>query len=175
MSIQWYVVHTSAGFEEKVKATLLEKAERLGLADEIPRILVPVEKVIEVRGGKKREADRKFYPGYILIQMNLNDRTWHAVKSIPRVTGFVGGTSPTPLPEEEVELILQQMERGPVAKVDSSYQKGEAVRITDGPFMNFNGYVDIVDVEHGKLRVMVSIFGRQTPVELSFYQVERSS
>jgi len=173
--VDWYVVHTYSGFEEKVKLSILEKVERLGLQDQIGEVLVPTERVIEVRGGKKREADRQFYPGYILVRMNLNETTWHVVKDIPRVTGFVGGTNPAPLPQEEVDMVVQQIEAGPKARIRAEYQPGDVVRINDGPFASFNGSVEEVDVEHGKLRVMVSIFGRQTPVELEFYQVEKES
>lgn len=171
--MNWYVVHTYSGFEEKVKLSIMEKVERLGLQDQLAQVLVPTERIIEVRSGKKREADRQFYPGYILVQMDLNDTTWHLVKSIPRVTGFVGGTDPAPLPPDEVEMVIKQMEAGPRARIRTEYQKGETVRINDGPFANFNGSVEEVDAEHGKLKVTVSIFGRQTPVELDFYQVEK--
>ncbi|HEX8949088.1 MAG TPA: transcription termination/antitermination protein NusG, partial [Dissulfurispiraceae bacterium] len=118
--------------------------------------------------------DKKFYPGYILVEMELDDETWHLIKNTLRVTGFVGGTRPVPLPEEEVEVILQQMEKGPAPMVKSQFEKGENVRITDGPFSNFVGFIDEVDADHGRLRVMVSIFGRQTPVELAFSQVEKA-
>ncbi len=172
--MQWYVVHAYSGFEDKVKRTLEEKAERSGLAEKLGRVLIPSEKVIEVRAGKKREADKKFYPGYILVEMELDDETWHLIRSIPRVTGFVGGQKPVPIPQEEVDQILQQMERGAPAQVKSQFTEGEMVRINDGPFANFTGSVDEVDVEHGRLKVMVSIFSRQTPVELNFYQVEKA-
>ena len=174
MSKNWYVVHTYSGFEEKVKATIEDRVKKKGLQDKIGRILIPTEKVIELRGGKKREANKKFYPGYIIVEMELNDETWHLVRSVPRVTGFVGGANPVPLPEEEVEVIIQQIEKAPQQPPKAQYQKGEVVRITDGPFTNFNGVVDEVDLDHGRLKVMVSIFGRQTPVELNFYQVEKT-
>ncbi len=174
MAMCWYVVHTYSGYEEKVKKSILERAKTKGLEDKIGRILIPTEKVIELRGGKKIQTDNKFYPGYILVEMEYNDDTWHLIKSIPRVTGFVGGTRPMPLPEEEVEVILQQVEKAPHQPPKTKFQKGEVVRITDGPFTNFNGVVDEIDLDHGRLRVMVSIFGRQTPVELSFHQVEKA-
>lgn len=174
MAKNWFVVHTYSGFEEKVKLSIEEKLEAKGLKEKIFRILIPTEKVVELRGGKKKESDKKFYPGYILIEMDLDDETWHFVKSTPRVTGFVGGKTPVMIPEEEVELIMQQVEKGPVAQVKTQFQKGDNVRITDGPFSNFNGYVEDVDLDHGRLRVMVSIFGRQTPVELSFFQAEKA-
>jgi transcriptional antiterminator NusG len=174
MAKNWYVVHTYSGFEEKVKASIEEKAKIKGLEDRITRILIPTEKVLELKGKKKKETDKKFYPGYILVEMELDEETWYLVKNTLRVTGFVGGTKPIPLPEEEVEVILQQIERGPTPVVKGKFEKGENVRIIDGPFSNFVGYVDEVDMDHGRLRVMVSIFGRQTPVELAFSQVEKA-
>jgi transcriptional antiterminator NusG len=174
MAKNWYVVHTYSGFEEKVKASIEERIKLKGLEDKITRILIPTEKVIELKGKKKKETDRKFYPGYILVEMELDDETWHLIKNTLRVTGFVGGAKPVPLPQEEVDVILQQLERGPAPVVKSRFEKGESVRITDGPFTNFVGYVDEVDMDHGRLRVMVSIFGRQTPVELAFSQAEKA-
>jgi len=174
MGKNWYVVHTYSGFEDKVKTSIEDKVKRKGLDEKITRILIPTERVIEIKGGKKREADKKFYPGYILVEMDLSDETWHLVRSTPRVTGFVGGAEPVPLPQEEVEEILQQLERGPVQQVRTQFEIGEAVRIIDGPFANFVGSVDEVDMDHGRLRVMVSIFGRLTPVELNFFQVEKA-
>lgn len=174
MEKNWYVVHTYSGFEEKVRLSIEEKVETLKLDERISKILIPTEKVVELRAGKKRQSDKKFYPGYILIEMELDDETWHLVKSTPRVTGFVGGKNPVPIPEEEVEIIMQQLEKGPASQVKTQFQKGENVRIIDGPFSNFNGFVEDVDIDHGRLRVMVSIFGRQTPVELNFFQVEKS-
>jgi transcriptional antiterminator NusG len=173
MGKNWYVVHTYSGYEEKVKQGIQERAEKRGLSDKIARILIPTEKVIELRSGKKKESDKKFYPGYILVEMDLDDETWHLVRSTPRVTGFVGGTKPVPIPEEEVELIIHQLEKGPTPQVKTQFQKGENVRIIDGPFTSFVGYIDEVDMDHGRLKVMVSIFGRQTPVELNFFQVEK--
>ncbi|HET6516088.1 MAG TPA: transcription termination/antitermination protein NusG [Thermodesulfovibrionales bacterium] len=174
MAKNWYVVHAYSGYEEKVKLSIEDKAEKRSLKDKISRVLIPTEKVIELRGGKKRESDKKFYPGYVLVEMELDDETWHLVRSTPRVTGFVGGTKPVPLPEEEVEIILQQLERGPAPQIKTQFQKGENVRIIDGPFTNFVGFIDEVDMDHGRLKVMVSIFGRQTPVELGFFQVEKA-
>jgi len=174
MEKNWYVVHTYSGFEEKVKLSIEEKTEKKGLQDQIVRILIPTERVIELRGGKKRESDKKFYPGYILVEMELNDETWHLIRSTPRVTGFVGGTQPVALSEEEISAILQQIEKGPVPQVKTQFQKGDSVRIIDGPFTNFVGSVEDVDMDHARLNVMVSIFGRQTPVELNFFQVERA-
>lgn len=174
MGKNWYVVHTYSSFEEKVKLTIEEKIEKQNLKDKISRILIPTERVIELRGGKKKETDKKFYPGYILVEMELDDETWHLVKSTPRVTGFVGGNNPIPLSEEEVAVIIQQIEKGPIPQVKTQFQRGESVRIIDGPFTNFVGSVEEVDLEHGRLCVMVSIFGRQTPVELNFFQVEKA-
>ncbi len=174
MEKNWYVVHTYSGFEEKVKLTIEEKREKKGLKDKISRILIPTERVIELRAGKKRESDKKFYPGYILIEMEMDDETWHLVRSTPRVTGFVGGTKPIALSEEEIAVILQQIEKGPVPQVKAQFQKSESVRIIDGPFTNFVGSVEDVDIDHDRLCVMVSIFGRQTPVELNFFQVEKA-
>ncbi len=174
MTKNWYVVHTYSGFEEKVKTTIEEGAARKGLKEKITQILIPTENVVELKGGKKRKASRKFYPGYILIEMELDDETWHLVRSTPRVTGFIGGAHPSPLDKEEVDVIVQQIEKGPSLTVKTHFSRGDGVKITDGPFTNFNGFVDDVDGEHNKLRVMVTIFGRQTPVELNFMQVEKT-
>jgi transcriptional antiterminator NusG len=174
MEKKWYVVHTYSGFEEKVRLSIEEKVEAQGLQEKITKILIPTERIVELRAGKKRESDKKFYPGYILVEMELDDDTWHLVKNTPRVTGFVGGKRPVAIPEEEVDIIMQQVEKGPVPQVKTQFVKGENVRIIDGPFSNFNGFVEDVDMDHGRLRVMVSIFGRQTPVELNFFQVEKS-
>jgi transcription termination/antitermination protein NusG len=174
MGKNWYVVHTYSGFEEKVRLSIEEKIEALGLQEKISKVLIPTERVVELRAGKKKESDKKFYPGYILVELELDDETWHLIKNIPRVTGFVGGKKPVPIPEEEVEIIMQQVEKGPVPQVKTQYQKGDSVRIVDGPFSNFNGFVEDVDMDHGRLRVMVSIFGRNTPVELNFFQVEKN-
>jgi len=174
MTKNWYVVHTYSGFEEKVKLSIEEKTDKLNITDRISRILIPTERVIELKGGKKKESDKKFYPGYILVEMELDDETWHLIRSTPRVTGFVGGAKPVALSEEEVSVIIQQTEKGPVPQVRTQFQKGEGVRIIDGPFTNFIGSVEEVDLDHGRLGVMVSIFGRQTPVELNFLQVEKA-
>ncbi|MFZ3137602.1 MAG: transcription termination/antitermination protein NusG [Thermodesulfovibrionales bacterium] len=174
MEKNWYVVHTYSGFEEKVKLSIEEKIDKQNFGERISRILIPTERVIELRGGKKKESDRKFYPGYILIEMELDDETWHLIRSTPRVTGFVGGAKPIALSEEEVAVIIQQIEKGPVSQVKTQFQKGESIRIIDGPFTNFIGSVEDIDLDHGRLNVMVSIFGRQTPVELNFLQVEKA-
>jgi transcriptional antiterminator NusG len=172
----WYVVHTYAGFENKVRTSILETVSKLALEDRIGQILVPTEEVLSLKGGKKRKSQRKFFPGYILVEMEMDDNTWHIVKDTPKVTGFVGGTTnPTPLTDEEVSHILKQAEEGAVAPTQPkiAYQKGDRVRVIDGPFSSFIGTVEDVNPTHGRLRVMVSIFGRSTPVELEFLQVER--
>jgi transcription termination/antitermination protein NusG len=174
MGKNWYVVHTYSGFEEKVKLSIEEKVDKQNLKEKISRILIPTERVIELKGGKKKESDKKFYPGYILVEMELDDESWHLIRSAPRVTGFVGGAKPVALSEEEVSVIIQQIEKGPVPQVKTQFQKGNNVRIIDGPFSNFIGSVEDVDIDHGRLNVMVSIFGRQTPVELNFFQVEKA-
>ncbi len=157
-----------------MKVSIEERVKLAGLEEKVGQILIPTEKIVELKGKKKRETDRKFYPGYILVEMDLDDETWHLVKTTLRVTGFVGGTRPVALPDEEVDVIVQQMEKGPAPVVRSQFEKGEQVRITDGPFSNFVGFIDDVDMDHGRMRVMVSIFGRQTPVELAFSQVEKA-
>lgn len=170
---QWYVVHAYSGFEDTVKSSIEEKTKTQNLEEKFGRILIPAETVVEVRGKKKKEAEKKFYPGYILIEMMLDDETWHLIKSVPRVSGFVGGAKPVPVPEEEIAQILKQIERGVDSPVKTQYLINEQVRITDGAFANFTGSVEEVDIEHGRLKVMVGVFGRQTPVELNFYQVEK--
>ncbi|HBG92311.1 MAG: transcription termination/antitermination factor NusG [Nitrospirae bacterium RIFOXYB2_FULL_43_5] len=174
MGKNWYVVHTYSGSEEKVKQAIEDKADKKNFRDKIAQVLVPTERIIELKGGGKKESNKKFYPGYILIEMELDDESWHLVRKTPRVTGFVGGSNPVALSQEEVDVILQQMEKGHAPQVKTQYQKNETVRITDGPFSNFLGYIEDVDMDNGRLKVMVSIFGRQTPVELNFFQVERA-
>lgn len=179
MAKQWYVVHTYSGYEHKAKAALEERARALGKADCFGEILVPAEKVVELvkgrKGAVKKTSSRKFFPGYILVNMELNDETWHVVKSTPKITGFVGGaTQPSPISEEEVREITQQMQEGaarPKPKV--LFESGEQVKVIDGPFQDFNGVVEDVRPEKGKVRVLISIFGRATPVELDFVQVEK--
>lgn len=176
MAKNWYVVHTYAGFENKVKTGILETVGKLGLQDRISQVLVPTEEVLSIKGGKKRKSQRKFFPGYILVEMELDDTTWHIVKDTPKVTGFVGNsTHPTPLSEEEIRTILKQAEEGAVAPTQPKdvYEKGDRVRVIDGPFSSFIGSVEDVNPGHGRLTVLVSIFGRSTPVELEFLQVER--
>jgi len=174
MGKKWYAVHTYSGYEEKVKAALEENIQKKGLGNKIAQILIPTEKIVELKGGKKREASKKFYPGYLLIKMEMDNDMWRFVRSTPRVSGFVGGKQPVPLQDEEVEVIIQHIERGTAVQPKSQFEKGDNVRITDGPFTSFKGFVDKVEIEHGKLWVMVTIFGRQTPVELNFSQVEKA-
>ncbi|GBE40425.1 hypothetical protein BMS3Bbin09_00305 [bacterium BMS3Bbin09] len=174
MANNWYVVHTYSGYEEKVKLSIEDNVRRRSLEEKVGEILIPAEKVVELKAGKKKESIKKFYPGYILINMTLDDETWHLVSSTPRVTGFVGGEKPSPVQQEEIDVIVQQIEEGPATQVMAKFDRGDPVRILDGAFANFNGFVDEIDQDHNKLRVMVTIFGRQTPVELNFMQVEKS-
>lgn len=173
MTKKWYVVHTMVGYEEKVKASIEERVRTKRLEDKISRILIPTEKIVEVKGKKKKEQKKRFYPGYILVEMELNDDTWHLIRRTHKVTGFVGGKKPAFIPGEEVEMILQQLEKSKAPQIKAHFEKGETVRVVDGPFINFTGYVDEVDPQHERVKVMVSIFGRQTPVELSFSQIEK--
>lgn len=177
MSKRWYVVHAYSGFEKSVQRALVDRINRSGMQDSFGQILVPVEEVIEMRGGQKSVTERKFFPGYVLVEMEMNDETWHLVKSTPKVTGFVGGTAnkPAPISEKEVEKIMQQMQEGvekPRPKV--LFEIGEVVRIKEGPFTDFHGSVEDANYEKSKLRVSVTIFGRATPVELDFAQVEKT-
>lgn len=175
--MRWYVVHAYSGFEKSVQRGLLERIARAGMQDKFGEILVPVEEVVEMKGGQKSISERKFFPGYVLVQMEMNDDSWHLVKNTPRVTGFVGGTAqkPTPITDKEVADILHQMQEGvekPRPKV--LFENGEMVRVKEGPFTDFNGTVEDVNYEKSKLRVTVTIFGRATPVELDFSQVEKA-
>jgi transcriptional antiterminator NusG len=177
MSMRWYVVHAYSGFEKSVARALAERIERAGMKDQFGEILVPVEEVVEMKGGKKAMSERKFFPGYVLVQMDMTDDTWHLVKSTPKVTGFVGGAAmkPTPISEKEVDAIMNQMKEGvekPRPKV--LFEVGQSVRVIDGPFNDFNGTVEEVNYDKSKLRVSVLIFGRATPVELEFGQVEKA-
>ena len=173
MQKNWYVVHVYSGFEERVKLSIEESLKRKGLQEMIGRILIPSERVVELKKGERKETHKKFYPGYILVEMALSDDTWHIIKSTGKVTGFVGGKMPIPLPQEEVDAILEQIEHGAFPQVQVQYEEGDRVRIKEGPFCNFTGIVDEIDKDHERLKVMVSIFGRQTPVELNFLQVEK--
>ena len=174
MANKWYVVHTYSGYEDRVRVSIEDSIKRRGLDDKITQILIPTEKVVELKAGKKREATKKFYPGYILIEMELNDETWRLVNSTPRVTGFLGGENPSSLMKDEIDVIIEQIETGTATQAKAEFDRGDNVRIIDGAFNNFNGFVDEVDYDHSKLRVMVTIFGRQTPVELNFLQVEKA-
>jgi transcriptional antiterminator NusG len=171
----WYIIHTYSGFEQKVADSLRGRAQAFGFADQIGQILIPTEEVVELRGGKKVTSKRMLYPGYVLVQMDMSDQLWHEVKNTPRVTGFVGGgNSPVPLTADEVNSILfrqQTSAERPRPKVN--FERGESVRIVDGPFANFSGKVDEINPERNTLRVMVTIFGRSTPVELDFLQVSK--
>jgi transcriptional antiterminator NusG len=170
---RWYVVHTYTGYENKVKQNLEQRIRTMGVADKIFRVLVPSEEEIEIRDGQRRIVQRKIFPGYILVQMLLSDEVWHVVRQTPGVTGFVGpGNTPVPLPDHEVQAILKQME-AEAPKIRVEFTIGQAVRIVDGPFTDFEGVVDEIDQERGKVRVLVSFFGRETPIELDFMQIER--
>ncbi len=171
----WYIVHTYSGFENKVKESLLERVKAYGLQDEIGDVLIPTEDIVEKRGGREVKTARRFFPGYILVEMNMTDHAWHVVKNTPKVTGFVGaGAKPTPLSKEEVEQILDQVKSAAEKpKPKYIFERGEDIRINEGPFAGFNGKVDEVNLEKNTLKVMVTIFGRATPVELDFLQVEK--
>ena len=177
MALRWYVVHAYSNFEHKVSESLKERVKRAGLEAKFGEILVPTEEVVEMRDGQKRKSDRKFFPGYVLVQMEMDEDTWHLVKEVPKVLGFIGGTSdkPAAITDKEAMSILRRVEEGvdkPKPKV--LFEPGEMVRVTDGPFNDFNGVVEEVNYEKSRLRVAVLIFGRSTPVELEFGQVEKA-
>ncbi|MGB5598426.1 transcription termination/antitermination protein NusG [Thiothrix litoralis] len=177
MAMRWYVVQAYSGFENQVKRSLEERLVRFDLQDSFGRVLVPTEEVIEIRDGQKRKSERKFFPGYVLVEMEMNDETWHMVKETPKVLGFIGGKAdkPAPITQKEVDNIMRRVEEGaekPRPKV--LFDAGEVVRVTDGPFKDFNGVVEEVNYEKSRLLVAVQIFGRSTPVELEFYQVEKA-
>jgi transcriptional antiterminator NusG len=177
MNMNWYVIHTYAGFEGRVKTSILERANQMGLVEKLGQVLVPTEDVIEIKDGKRRTSKRKFFPGYVLVELEspLTDETMQMIKETPKVTGFVGGgAKPIPLSAEEAESLLKQVDTGAAAPREQiRFIKGDNVRIIDGPFLGFNGLVDEVDQDHSRVKVLVSIFGRSTPVELGFLQVER--
>ncbi len=177
MSKRWYVLHAYSGYEKKVKAALEERIELRGLQEKFGRILVPAEEVVEMRSGQKRKSERKFFPGYVLIEMELDDETWHLVKETPRVMGFIGGKAdkPAPITEAEADAILNRIEEGTdKPRPKTLFEPGEMVRVIDGPFNDFNGVVEEVNYDKSKLQVAVLIFGRSTPVELDFGQVEKA-
>jgi len=175
MAARWYVVHVYSGFENRVKETIQEKAEKQGLAAAIHEVLVPMEEVVEIKRGQRVNAERKYFPGYVLAKLDLSDEVWHLVKDTPKVTGFLGaGNKPTPISNKEAERLIKQIQEG----VDSprptvSYDIGEEVKVIDGPFASFNGMVEEVDEDKARVKVSVSIFGRSTPVELEYSQVEK--
>jgi transcriptional antiterminator NusG len=177
MALQWYVVHAYSNFEHKVKESLIERVRRAGLQDKFGEVLVPTEEVVEMREGQRRKSERKFFPGYVLVQMEMDDETWHLVKEVPKVLGFIGGSSdrPAPITDKEAQAILNRVQEGvdkPRPKI--LFEPGEVVRVTDGPFNDFSGVVENVNYEKSKVRVAVQILGRSTPVELDFSQVEKA-
>lgn len=176
MAMRWYVVHAYSGFEGKVKQSLEERVKRFGMEDKFGQVLIPTEEVVEMKEGQQRRSERKFFPGYVLVQMDMDDDTWHLVKDTPKVLGFIGGTTdrPAPITDSEADAILHRIQEGvdkPRPKV--LFEAGEVVRVIDGPFNDFNGVVEEVNYEKSRLRVAVLIFGRSTPVELEFGQVEK--
>lgn len=174
MALRWYIVHAYSGFESRVAELLREQVAHRGMQDKFGDILIPTEEVVEMRGGQKRKSARKFFPGYVLVQMEMDDETWHLVRHIPKVMGFIGGDKPAPISNKEAERILQRVQEGatkPRPKI--LFEPGEVIRVTDGPFADFNGVVEEVNYEKNRLRVSVLIFGRSTPVELEFSQVEK--
>jgi len=175
MASQWYVIHVYSGFERKVAQSIEEQAKQAGMTDRIEQVLVPTEEVVEMRRGAKINAERKFFPGYMLVKMEMTDESWHLVKNTPKVTGFLGGRGrPTPISEAEAQRIMHQVQEGiERPKPSVVFEVGEQVRVCDGPFTSFNGLVEEVDEERARLKVAVSIFGRATPVELEYSQVEK--
>ncbi len=176
MSKRWYVVHAYSGFEAKVRESLEEHIALAGMEDKFGDILIPTEEVVEVRDGAKRRSERKFFPGYVLVQMEMNDKSWHLIKNVPKVMGFIGGTaeSPSPISDAEADAIMRRIEDGESKpRPKTLFDVGEVVRVIDGPFADFNGEVEEVNYEKSRMRVAVSIFGRSTPVELEFSQVEK--
>ncbi|MCZ6637185.1 MAG: transcription termination/antitermination protein NusG [Alphaproteobacteria bacterium] len=176
MAQHWYVIHVYSGFEKKVADSIREQADQSAMGELFEEVLVPVEEVVEMRRGAKVAAERKFFPGYVLVKMEMSDETWHLVKNTPKVTGFLGsGSNPSPVPQAEVDRILQQVQEGiERPKPSVTFEIGEQVRVSDGPFTSFSGFVEEVDEERARLKVAVSIFGRATPVELEYSQVEKT-
>lgn len=175
MAKRWYVLHVYSGFENKVSEAIMEQAQQRGLGERVEQIMVPMEEVMEIRRGQKVNAERKFFPGYVLAKLDMNDEIWHLVKNTPKVTGFLGaGNKPSPITEKEAERLLKQIQEGVERPRPSVlFDIGEEVKVSEGPFASFNGVVEDIDEEKGKLKVSVSIFGRATPVELEFSQVEK--
>ncbi|MDE8348364.1 MAG: transcription termination/antitermination protein NusG [Acidocella sp.] len=175
MAKRWYVLHVYSGFEKKIATQIMEQAELKGLADHIDEVVVPTEEVVEIRRAQKVNTERKFFPGYVLIKMELTDDTWHLVKDVPKVTGFLGSkTRPTPIPDAEAERIMKQAQDGTEHRRPAViFEIGEQIRVADGPFTSFNGVVEEVDEDKGRVKVSVSIFGRSTPVDLEYSQVEK--
>ena len=177
MGLQWYVVHAYSNYEYQVKESLKERIERHGMENKFGEILIPTEEVVEMREGKRRKSERKFFPGYVLVQMEMEEATWHLVKKIPKVLGFIGGTTerPAPISDEEAETIVNRVQEGvDKPRPKTLFEPGEVVRVRDGPFNDFNGVVEHVNYEKSKVRVAVQILGRSTPVELDFSQVEKA-
>lgn len=172
MPKQWYVVHTYSGFEKRVKTLLEKKVTDMNMQEYIGEVLIPTEDVVELRKGKKHVSKKKTFPGYILVNMEMNTNNWHLVKSIPKVTGFVGGNNPVPIPQADVNVMMN-LAKEQAPRLASKYVKGDAIEVIDGPFQSFNGVVDEVNPEKEKVRVIVSIFGRQTPIELDYLQIKR--
>ena len=175
--LRWYVVQAFSGYEGRVQKTLLEHIEIQGLQDKFGEVLVPTEEVVEMRAGQKRKSSRKFFPGYVLVQMEMDEQSWHLVKSVPRVLGFIGGTSdrPAPITQKEADRILQRLVDTDKPKPKTLFEPGEVIRVIDGPFADFNGVVEELDYEKNRIKVSVLIFGRSTPVDLEFGQVEKST
>lgn len=177
MSMRWYVVHAYSGFEKQVMRSLIERVKRAGMEEKFGEIIVPTEEVVEIKGGQKRRSERKFFPGYVLVQMEMDEASWHLVKECPKVLGFIGGRpdKPAPITDAEAAKILQRIEdSGEKPKPKTLFEPGEVVRVVDGPFADFNGHVEEVNYEKSRVRVAVLIFGRSTPVELEFGQVEKT-
>jgi len=172
MAKEWYVVHTYSGFEKRVKQLLEEKIKNENLYDNIDDVLIPTEDVVELKKGKKKISKKKTFPGYILVHMEMNTTNWHKVKSIPKVTGFVGGINPVPIPEQDVKAMID-LAKSQAPRMAAKFMKGDTVEVVDGPFLGFNGVVDEVNPEKEKVKVIVSIFGRQTPIELDYLQIKR--